>query len=68
MRRDDHMFPKNGSGIFFADGLDAFLILRSDLPDEADQKRIDQAIGTERAPFGAACGGQATRAQMKAHQ
>jgi hypothetical protein len=32
MRGDDHNFPKNGSRIFFTDGLDAIPIKRTDLP------------------------------------
>jgi hypothetical protein len=33
MRQDNHIFLKNGSEIFFAEGLDRLLIKRSDLPD-----------------------------------
>jgi hypothetical protein len=32
MRRDNHTFLKNGSKIFFEEGLDNILISRSDLP------------------------------------
>ena len=32
MGGDNHVFRKNGRGIFFAEGLDTFLIKRSDLP------------------------------------